>query len=182
MITLISGTNREGSRSLQLTRHLQTVYKAQGADVKVLDLAQLPADLIRPTVYGDKPESFQKDFIQPVLDSSGLHLVVAEYNGSFPGILKYFIDLLPFPESFDGRPVAFTGVAAGQFGALRAVEQLQQVFGYRNAYLFPRRVFIPASYENLDGEGKPKSEDLAQRLEEQVRAFQVYIQKLRSDS
>lgn len=180
MITLVSGTNREGSRSLQLTRHLQGIYKAQGAEVRLLDLSQLPADLIRPSVYGDKPESFQKDFIQPVLESSGLHIVVAEYNGSFPGILKYFIDLLPFPESFDGRPVAFTGIAAGQFGALRAVEQLQQVFGYRNAYLFPRRVFIPASYENLDGDGHPKSDELAKRLEEQVRAFLVYTQKLRA--
>lgn len=178
MITLISGTNREGSRSLQLTRYLDSLYQAEGEQTRLLDLSQLPADLIRPTVYGDKPEALKKDFIEPILGSSGLHLVVAEYNGSFPGILKYFIDLLPYPEAFEGRPVAFTGIAAGQFGALRPVEQLQQVFGYRNAHLFPRRVFIPASYEALDASGKPGSEDLAERLLKQVREFMVYSNKL----
>ena len=69
-------------------------------------------------------------------------VVVPEYNGSFPGILKYFIDLLPFPESFDCRPVSYVGVSAGQWGALRAVEQLQLVFGYRNAYVHPPRTFL----------------------------------------
>lgn len=180
MITLISGTNREGSRSLQLTRYLDSLYQAEGIQTRLLDLAQLPADLIQPTVYGEKPDVFKSDFIEPVIQSKGLHLIVAEYNGSFPGILKYFIDLLPFPDAFEGRPVAFTGVAAGQYGALRAVEQLQQVFAYRNAYLFPRRVFIPASYQALNDKGEPGSEDLAERLLKQIREFKVYSDKLHS--
>ena len=32
---------------------------------------------------------------------------------------------------------------AGIWGALRPVEQLQAIFGYRNAYLYPERVFLP---------------------------------------
>ena len=56
--------------------------------------------------------------------------------------------MLKFPESFEKRPVCFTGLGAGIWGALRPVEQLQAIFGYRNAYLFPERVF-PVSYTHL---------------------------------
>jgi len=58
-----------------------------------------------------------------VLMAAGLHVVLPEYNGSYPGVLKYFIDMLKFPESFENKPAAFVGVANGQWGALRAVEQ-----------------------------------------------------------
>ena len=54
---------------------------------------------------------------QRVLDAAGLHIITPEYNGSFPGVLKYFIDMLKFPESFVEKPVAFTGEAAGLWGA-----------------------------------------------------------------
>ena len=105
-------------------------------------------------------------------------MVVPEYNGSMPGVLKYFIDLLPFPESFDGRPVAFTGVAAGMFGALRPVEQLQQVFGYRNAYLFPNRVFVMGVHEVLTDDGKIMDEKLQLRLVAQAKGFAGFIKSL----
>ena len=49
-----------------------------------------------------------------------------------------FIDYLPFPASFLGKPISFVGVAkTGHSAGLRAVEQAQQVVGYRNAYVFP---------------------------------------------
>jgi len=77
--------------------------------------------------------------------ADGIVTVVPEYNGSFPGVLKYFIDMLRFPESLYGIPAAFVGIAAGEWGALRAVEQMEMVFQYRHAHLFGRRVFIRVS-------------------------------------
>src|SRR5437667_4808 len=78
-----------------------------------------------------------------IVRAAGLVVISPEYNGGMPGILKYFIDMLKFPESFAARPVCFVGLAAGVWGALRPVEQLQAVFGYRNAHLYPERVFLP---------------------------------------
>ncbi len=40
------------------------------------------------------------------------------------------------------------------WGALRPVEQLQAIFGYRNAHLFPERVFIPVVNDHLTPEGR----------------------------
>lgn len=58
--------------------------------------------------------------------------------------------MLPFPESFQHRPVCFVGLAAGIWGALRPVEQLQANFGYRNAFLFPECAFMPGINKLLD--------------------------------
>ena len=94
-----------------------------------------------------------------------------------PGVLKYFIDMLKFPESFEQRPVCFTGVAAGMWGALRPVEQLQAIFGYRNAYLYPERVFLPQIYDLLDDSGRLKDAELLGRLKAQADGFTDFVER-----
>ena len=153
MITLIVGTNRPGSSTRKVARHVEEIYAGLKVPLRVLDLAQLPPEIFSPASYAGKPKSFQP-FAETVLQSSGLHIVTPEYNGSIPGVLKYFIDMLKFPESFEHRPVCFVGVAAGIWGALRPVEQLQAIFGYRNAYIYPERVFLPKINELLDASGR----------------------------
>ena len=113
-----------------------------------------------------------------ILRSAGLHVVTPEYNGSVPGVLKYFIDMLKFPESFEKRPVCFTGLGAGIWGALRPVEQLQAIFGYRNAYLFPERVFLPRINDLLDDAGRLKDPELLQRLKSQAEGFVDFVERL----
>lgn len=83
-------------------------------------------------------------------------------------MLKYFIDMLPFPESFEHRPVCFVGLAVGMWGALRPVEHLQAIFGYRNAYVFPDPVFMPGINKLLDPTGHFISDDIPKRLGKQA--------------
>jgi len=177
MITLIVGTNRPASNTRKIARHLEEIYAALKVPLHVLDLAQLPPEIFSSASYAEKPKSFQP-FSEAVLKSVGLHLVSPEYNGSIPGVLKYFIDMLKFPESFEKRPVCFVGVAAGVWGALRPVEQLQAIFGYRNAFLFPERVFLPKINELLDDTGRLKAPELLQRLEKQAEGFVDFVERL----
>jgi chromate reductase len=177
MIVLIVGTNRPGSNSRKVATQVEDIYKELKTPLQVLDLAQLPQEVFSPSSYGEKPKSFQP-FADAVLQSSGLHVVTPEYNGGIPGVLKYFIDMLKFPESFERRPVCFTGVAAGIWGALRPVEQLQAIFGYRNAYLYPERVFLPQVYSLLDDNGRIKDAELLERLKKQAEGFVTFTEKL----
>jgi chromate reductase len=179
MISIIIGTNRAGALSHRLAHTLQEQYNGAGVDCQILDLADLPAEVLSATAYKEKPAAFVSKFVEPVLASDGLHVVVPEYNGSFPGVLKLFIDLLPFPEAFERRPTAFTGIAAGANGALRAVEQLQQVFGYRNAFNYPERVFISAAYKAWTEDGSFADEALLDRLRRQAIGFAAFIEALR---
>jgi chromate reductase len=179
MIALIVGTNRPGSNTRKIARHLEETYAELKTPLRVLDLAQLPAEIFHPTSYAEKPASFAP-FTDTVLAADGLHVVTPEYNGGIPGVLKYFIDMLKFPESFERRPVAFTGVAAGIWGALRPVEQLQAIFGYRNAYLYPERVFIPGVGKALGEDGRLKDAELLGRLQKQAQGFTEFVAKFKT--
>ena len=178
MLTLLVGTNRPGSNSRKVAAQVESIYAALEVPLRVVDLAQLPPEIFAPTSYGTKPESFQP-FADAILTASGLIVVTPEYNGGIPGILKYFIDMLKFPESFVQRPACFIGVAAGAWGALRPIEQLQQIFGYRNAFLFPERVFLPAINESLNADGQITDPNLVDRLHQQAVGFIDFVEKLK---
>src|SRR5262249_24621153 len=166
-LTIISGTNRPGSNTRKVARHVEAIYAELGRPPAVIDLLELPPDAFTPASYANKPAGVQA-FTDKVLNSTGLIVVTPEYNGGVPGALKYFIDLLPFPQSFQDRPVCFVGLGAGEWGALRPVEQLQMIFGYRNAFVYPGRVFIKHVNTVLDTDGKFTNEDIPKRLRAQA--------------
>ncbi len=178
MITLLIGTNRPGNNSLKVARHIEEIYAELKVPLRVLDLAQLPPEIFSPSSYAEKPKSFQP-FTDAILQASGLHVVSPEYNGGIPGVLKYFIDMLKFPESFERRPVCFTGTAAGIWGALRPIEQLQAIFGYRNAFIYPERVFLAQIHTLLDENGRLKNPELLDRLRKQATGFVDFVEKLK---
>ena len=142
----------------------------------MLDLHHLPPEIFHPTSYAEKPASF-KPFADRIVNSAGIVLVSPEYNGGFPGILKYFIDMLPFPDSFEKRPVCFVGLGMGQWGALRPIEQLQHIFGYRNAYIFPIRVFMPGVHTYFNESGEFIREDIFNKLDEQATQFLEFVSR-----
>ena len=178
MISMIIGTNRPGSNTRKVAGNIEEIYKSIGVPLHIIDLARLPQEIFLPTSYGEKPTSFHS-FAEAVLKSSGLVVVTPEYNGSVPGVLKYFIDMLNFPESFENRPVCFVGLSAGIWGALRPVEQLQQIFGYRNAFIYPDRVFIHRINDALDAGGGLTKPDIVERLKAQAEGFVKFVEKLK---
>ena len=178
MIVIVSGTNRPGSNTRKVTTRVEAGYQALGVQTQVLDLADLPPEIFAPTSYAEKPATFKR-FTDAVLAADGVVIVTPEYNGGVPGVLKYFIDMLPFPESFEQRPVCFVGLAMGIWGALRPVEQLQAIFGYRNAWVYPERVFMPGIGKLLDAAGQFASDDIPKRLDKQAAGFVDFVEKLR---
>jgi chromate reductase, NAD(P)H dehydrogenase (quinone) len=178
-LTIISGTNRPGSNTRKVARHLEQIYAELGHPPAMIDLLELPADAFTPASYANKPAGVRA-FTDKVLAASGLVVVTPEYNGSVPGALKYFIDLLPFPQSFEHRPVCFVGLGAGEWGALRPVEQLQMIFGYRNAHVYPGRVFIKAVHTVLDTDGKFVNEDIPKRLKAQAEGFIGFVNSIQA--
>jgi len=178
MLTIISGTNRPESNTKKVTDIVVQIYRDLGVPLQLLDLQELPPDLFAPAAYAAKPPAFAR-FANAVLEADGLVVVMPEYNGSMPGVLKVFIDHLKFPESFESRPVCFVGLSAGIWGCLRGVEQLQQIFGYRNAYVFPKRVFLPGISNAFNAQGGLANSENFQRLREQAEEFTQFVEKIR---
>jgi NAD(P)H-dependent FMN reductase len=86
--------------------------------------------------------------------------------------------MLKFPESFERKPVCFTGLSAGMWGVLRPVEQLQAIFSYRNAHIFPERVFMPGINDLLDDNGRLNNPELLERLRKQAEGFVEFVERL----
>jgi NAD(P)H-dependent FMN reductase len=180
MIVLISGTNRPGCNTLKVARIVEGFLRQAGAKVKFLNLQELPAGLLDPKSYAEKPPAFAA-WQQAILEAEGILTVLPEYNGSYPGILKYFIDMLKFPESLQGMPAAFIGLGAGEWGGLRAVEQLEMVFNYRSAHLYGQRVFLKRINDLLDASGRLKDAAHLARLEAMATGFADFCRRVRQN-
>ena len=177
MITVISGTNRPNSNSRKIAELLRGILEGAGESTALIDLAELPLEVFESTSYASVPRSFAP-FQSKVLETDGLLTVVPEYNGSFPGVFKYFIDMLSFPDSLCDKPAAFIGISAGRWGGVRAVEQIELVFQYRRAHLFGNRCFIPSIGRALDESGMIIDPELADRLRKTALDFAEFCRQL----
>lgn len=177
MIVVISGSNRPGNNSSIVAKALEAMVADAGETVFPVNLEALPPDLFTPAAYAEKPPEFEP-IQEAILEADGILTVVPEYNGSFPGSLKYFIDCLRFPESLVGVPSAFVGVAAGKWGGLRAVEQLELVFQYRHAHLYGRRAFLGGIFDAI-ADGRLADPETLKRLQELVDGFVPFCRVLR---
>ncbi len=181
MIHLLVGTNRPNSRSAQIAEFIKPFYESEEQEVKIMQLTDVGLDDVKTGSYGDgeKPAALS-EAIDELLQTDGLVVIVPEYNGSYPGALKYFIDHWKYPDSFEHRPTAFIGLG-GRFGGLRPVEHLQQVFGYRNAFIYPDRVFLTNIFGVLK-EGKVTDPVMTDLLMTQAQGFCRFIKALRSEN
>lgn len=175
---IISGTNRLGSRTLTLSRYIQKLYREEGEDVELIDLTKVGLERLGAEAeYGDKMPPVMREAVAKINQADGLIVVCPEYNGSMPGALKYFIDHWKYPESYEFRPVALVGLGA-RFGGLRPVEHLQGVFGFRNAFIYPERVFVTEVYKVLDPAGHLTDPKIEALLRSQTRGFQAFTRAL----
>jgi len=140
---------------------------------QILDLQKISLKELDGGQYKDNQPPSIRQALDQLHKSHGYFFIVPEYNGSYPGVLKYFIDHWEYPKTFEAVPVAFVGLG-GKFGGVRPVEHLQQALGYRNAYVFPERVFLFNVWDVLkDGEIKdPHSQAM---LEKQVLDFSRFV-------
>jgi chromate reductase, NAD(P)H dehydrogenase (quinone) len=178
MITIIAGTDRANSNTLKVAKIAQSILEKGGEKTEMIDLSQLPPNLFQPSNYGAKSPEFAP-YQKMILETDGILNIVPEYNGSYPGAIKYFIDLLKFPESLHRKPAGFIGLAAGIFAGVRAVEHLEMVYSYREANLFGQRVFIPKVRDKISADGKDLTDKfLSDMMNAMLENFAKFVKKL----
>jgi NAD(P)H-dependent FMN reductase len=175
-LKIISGTDRPNSWALKVSNYISKIYSQRNVDAEVISLEDFPLADVVGGKYGQEIESIKK-FREPILEADGIVFVIPEYNGGFPGILKIFIDYLPFPGAFEKMPMSFVGEASGAFGALRPVEQFQMIANYRNALQFPERVFIPRVSKEFDPETGLHDDFKQKLLVSQIENFIKFVKK-----
>lgn len=101
----------------------------KGQSSKILNLQDLPNDFIYNDMYGNRSDEMKKVIDTYFEKAEKFVFVIPEYNGSFPGVLKAFVDCIP-PQSFHNKKAGLIGLSSGFAGSQRGMDQFSNVLNY----------------------------------------------------
>ena len=87
-------------------------------------------------------DSIQKEFFIP---SQNWILISPEYNGSYPGILKLFIDAMSIThmaDTFYHKKIGLIGISDGRAGNIRGMDHLSAIFNYLRMTVYHNKLPI----------------------------------------
>ena len=170
-IGIIIGTNRNLAFSEQIAEYYQKQLQEKGFETAKINLKDLPVDFAFSALYenaGKSPE-FQK--IQTELDVlDKIIIIVPEYNGSYPGVVKTWIDGLRHPDSLSFKKIALVGLSSGMLGNAVGLSHLNDVLSYLNANVMGLRIKLGNVSQHFS-EGKFTNETYRQFVDKQIKLF-----------
>lgn len=169
-IVVLSCTNRPDSNTLKVSRIYEKILKEKGIETRILDFCGLPHDIAFSETFGKRTKAYTS-LIQEYVSSFGKFIfVVPEYNGSFPGILKIFLDSVP-PKEWANKDVCLVGVADGRAGNLRGMEHLTGILNYLKMHVYHNKLPISVINRMIDNGGNFNSRAQMQACIDQVEGF-----------
>lgn len=180
MITVISGTNRTNSECRTFAEKFTAILRAKTEEeIRLLLLEEIPHDWFHPGMYEDDGQSpslvkLQNDYMLP---AQKFVFVMPEYNGSYPGVLKLFIDacsVRKYKETFKGKKAAMIGVASGRAGNIRGMDHLTGVLHHMGTIVLPSILPISRIKELVDDAGNIKDAATIKAMEAHADALLAF--------
>ncbi|MEO1514203.1 MAG: NAD(P)H-dependent oxidoreductase [Bacteroidota bacterium] len=178
MITLISGTNRPNSKTAVFAQHFKQLFEELAEEeIRYIDLAE-PAmvDILRQEMYSPAGQSPALGRLQDeaIIPAHKFFFVYPEYNGSFPGMLKLFLDAISIREygpTFKGKKAGLAGIASGRAGNLRGIDHLTGVLHHVGTLVMPKMLPISGIGKLLDDQDQIQDEATKEAMRDLVKAF-----------
>lgn len=137
-----------------------------GGRIDSYDLGDLQPALGQATTLDDLPAS-ARAIIEAILQADALVLASPVYKGSYTGLFKHLIDLIP-PTALRGKPVLLAATGGGDKHALVVEHHLRPLLAFFEAASLPTGIYAgPADFED----GTPTSPALIERLDRAVAQF-----------
>ena len=146
MITIISGTNRKDNFSKKVALEYQRLLKEKNFESRLLAL-----DEVDMTVRDKGFEEIENELLIP---AEKFILIVPEYNGSYPGILKLMIDNTDVSKVWWHKKVLLTGVSTGRAGNLRGMEHITGSLLHMKMKVHPNRLPISVVDKLMDKDNR----------------------------
>ncbi len=172
-IVVFSCTNRPDSNTLKVSRIYERILKERNYDVSILDFSLLPKDIAFAETFGKRTLEYAQlaaDYVSPI---NKFIFVAPEYNGSFPGILKVFLETI-HPREWADKYACLVGVSDGRAGNLRGMDHLTGVLHYLKMHVFHNKLPISVIGKVMDSDGKFIGEDQMKACVAQVDGFLKY--------
>ncbi|PZX59645.1 NAD(P)H-dependent FMN reductase [Algoriphagus ratkowskyi] len=150
MIKIIVGTNRKNSVSKTIAELYQRILNEKGVQSEILELENLPSDFIENALYENNGKhDLYNEFHDQLVDGKKFVFIVPEYNGSFPGILKTFIDGMTYPNTFGNKKCALVGISSGIGGGGIAMSHLTDIFHYLGMHVLALKPKLAKIEQNM---------------------------------
>lgn len=176
MVLIIAGTNRNNSKSRILADLYARILDEQAVENEVLDLNILPRDFIFSALYENALTHPEFNKLQEKVDQvEKIVFIISEYNGSFPGALKAFIDGLRYPDTLTGKKGALVGFSSNSQGAALALSHMTDILHHLGMTVLPERTKLPFIEELLDENKKQLTQSFYHDLlVQQAKAFRNF--------
>lgn len=164
MTTIIAGTDRKDSMTLRVAQYYRALLLQKGVDlVELLSLEGIGVET--------RSEHFLQIEESILIPTERFVLVMPEYNGSFPGILKLLIDQSDIKQVWHHKKAMLVGVADGRAGNLRGLDHMTNILNYLKVQVFWNKVPISRIVEEIDESGVFIQDGTRKAVEEQVMGF-----------
>jgi len=173
MITVICATHRPGNQTAIVVSTYLKLLEEAGEDTCLLKMEELPPDFMVSDTFGNRTALTDQMIAEKLIPAAKLVVISPEYNGSFPGVFKVFIDGIK-PGVWRGKKVALVGVASGRAGNLRGMDHLTHVFHHLRAEVFSFKVPISKIDALLDSRHDLVDEDTIGVLRKQIQEFRSF--------
>ncbi len=175
MITIISGTNRPNGRTEFVAQYVfDLIEKFTDEEVNFIKLSELDSAFVHPMMYSGEFQHPDLSEIQDkyIIPAEKWIMLSPEYNGSYSGIGKVFVDALSarrYEETFSGKKLGLIGIASGRAGNLRGLDHLTTAFNYLGMIVYPNRLPLSRIEDRIE-DGK-LSKDVIKELDGFLEGF-----------
>jgi NAD(P)H-dependent FMN reductase len=169
-VVIISSTNRPNSNSLKVSKIYQSILSDLKIEHALFDFQNLPHNLAFSESFGKRTNDYNDMLNKHIRPFQKFIIISPEYNGSFPGILKTFLDSL-HPKDWANKKVCLVGVADGRAGNLRGMEHLTGILQYLKMHVYHNKLPISLIGKILTPDSKFNSEEQLNTCRLQVEGF-----------
>lgn len=175
----ICGSTRERSLNKLLLRRALNIASNEGWEVLFIDLSDYSLPLYDGDLEEDGiPENVYK--LKAILSSADALVISSpEYNSSFSGVLKNFIDWCSRKTEEGETPllcyryksVQLLSTSPGRLGGLRGLYSLRTLLSNMKMKVFPDLITFPKGNDLFDNEGYFLSQKDEVKLEKAIKIF-----------
>lgn len=180
MITVISGTNRRNNKTFPIAKQFHELFRKKTVEnIELVNLVDLPLDFIHAGMYKSEGQSKIIKKIQDtcMIPADKYFFVFPEYNGSYPGILKMFIDALSIREykaTFKNKKAGLVGTATGRAGNIRGIDHLRGSLTHMGTIVLPGILPLSSIDKLVNEEGYIQDSGTLKAMEQLVDNFLAF--------
>lgn len=171
MLTIFHGTARADSNSRKIANFYHDLLTKKNIPHQFFTLEGVDESIFNKTFHNPKHPQLLEIEDKILGPASKFIFIVPEYNGSFPGMLKGFIDACDVKKCFHNKKASLTGVAEGRAGNLRGMEHLTNIFNHLKMNVLHLKIPISQVHLMLDEGGKLQNKEMINFIESQVDLF-----------